>query len=96
MYIAATSCPKPPPLMNGRVSTTIKEDNSREIHTAVYSCDVGYYLDSNETRECVREIDEQIGQWTSSPPACICELLTKIILGSIDVYNACNYSATPL
>ncbi|XP_064398907.1 complement receptor type 1-like [Halichondria panicea] len=77
--VEATSCPKPPPLMNGRVSTTIKEDNSREIHTAVYSCDVGYYLDSNETRECVREIDEQIGQWTSSPPACIsitCEVPT--------------------
>ncbi len=61
------------------MNTTIEED---EIHIAVYSCDAGYYLDSNETRECEREI----GQWTSSPPACICEL--NKLFGSIDVYNA--------
>ena len=45
-----------------------------EGSTATYMCDVGYILDGDEIRTCVRNSATIPGDWSDSEPTCISEL----------------------
>ena len=52
----------PPTIDSGSVDTVL---TSTGILTAVYSCNVGYYLTGNQTLLCTAT-----GEWDGTPPTC--------------------------
>lgn len=73
----AIPCPEPPCITNGYlVNVTMEQNSNTERHNATYNCDTGYTLSGDETVQCVRGVDEQIGHWPRMEdfPTCNREL----------------------